>query len=217
MTGTGAETEVASTVLLVRHGETAWNRERRVQGWAPSGLTGRGEEQARAAGRAIADEHAVDRIVASDLRRAAETARLLRRAGRIDAEVEFDPDWRERDFGRLQGLSYEELFEGFPEFALGEVGMEAARAVPEGGESLLGMRERVLDAWARLLDDVEGTVVVVTHGGPLYVLLGHLKDVDLISAILGADYRNGAITELRREGEHVEIRRENHDPYSTTE
>lgn len=73
MTETGA-----GTVLLVHHGETTWNRERRVQGWAPTGLTERGEEQARAAGRAIAAEHAVDRIVTSDLRRTAETARLLR-------------------------------------------------------------------------------------------------------------------------------------------
>jgi 2,3-bisphosphoglycerate-dependent phosphoglycerate mutase len=201
----------AATVLLVRHGETAWNRERRVQGWAPTGLTDRGKEQARAAGGAIGDAFAVDRVVASDLRRTAETARLLRREGGIDAEVEFDPDWRERDFGRLQGLGYEELFEGFPEFALGEVGVEAARAVPEGGESLLGMRERVLGAWERLLEG-EGTVVVVTHGGPIYVLLGHLKGIDLVDAVLGTDYRNGAITELRREGDDVEIRRENHVP-----
>lgn len=56
-----------ATVLLVRHGETGWNRERRVQGWAPSGLTDRGQEQARAVGRAIG-ESAVARIVASDLR-----------------------------------------------------------------------------------------------------------------------------------------------------
>lgn len=211
MTEAGTE-----TVLLVRHGETTWNRERRVQGWAPSGLTDRGEEQARAAGRAIAAEHAVDRIVASDLRRAAETARLLRRAGGIDADIEFDPGWRERDFGRLQGMTYEELFEGFPEFALGEVGIEAARTVPAGGESLLGMRARVLDAWKRLLGGGDETVVV-THGGPLYVLLGHLKDLDLVEAVLGTAYRNGAITELYREGDGVEIRRENHVPYSATE
>lgn len=127
------------------------------------------------------------------------------------------PGWRERDFGRLQGLSYEELFAGFPEFALGEIGIEAARTVPEGGESLLGMRERVLDAWECLLDGDEETVVVVTHGGPLYVLLGHLKDLDLAEAVLGTDYRNGAITELRCEEDSVEIRHENHIPYSATE
>lgn len=206
-----------ATVLLVRHGETAWNRERRVQGWAPSGLTERGEEQARAAGRAIGNGYSVDRIVASDLRRTTETARLLRRAGGIDADVEFDSGWRERDFGRLQGLTYEELFEGFPEFALGEVGIAAARAVPEGGEGLLEMRERVFKAWDRLLDAAEETVVVVTHGGSLYVILGHLKGLDLVSAILGADYRNGAITELERRADGIEIRRGNDVPHSATE
>jgi probable phosphoglycerate mutase len=199
-----------TTVLLVRHGETAWNREKRVQGWAPSGLTDRGEEQAHAAGRAIGDTFAVDRIVASDLRRTVETARLLRRSGRIDAGVEFDPAWRERDFGCLQGLGYEELFEGFPEFALGEVGVPAARAVPTGGESLLEMRERVLGGWDRLLEAAGPgeAVVVVTHGGPIYALLGHLKGIDLVSAMLDHDYRNGAITELRCT-DGVEIRREN--------
>lgn len=206
-----------ASTLLVRHGETAWNRERRVQGWAPSGLTERGEEQARAAGRAIGDGYSVDRLVASDLRRTAETARLLRRAGGIDAEIEFDRDWRERDFGRLQGLTYEELFEGFPEFALGEVGIAAARAVPEGGESLLEMRERVLEAWERVSERVDGTTVVVTHGGPIYVLLGHLKGLDLVSAVLETDCRNGAITELCPEGDGVEIRRENDVPHSATE
>jgi probable phosphoglycerate mutase len=201
---------LTATVLLVRHGETTWNRERRVQGLAPSALTDRGEEQARTLGRAIGDTFAVDRIVASDLRRTVETARLLRRAGRIDAGVEFDPAWRERDFGCLQGLSCEELFEGFPEFALGEVGIKAAGAVPTGGESLLEMRERVLGGWDRLLESVdpEETVVVVTHGGPLHVLLGHLKGIDLVSAVLDHDYRNGAITELRC-ADGVEIRREN--------
>ena len=78
---TGADAATTTTVLLVRHGETTWNRERRVQGWAPSALTERGKQQARAAGRAIAEGHAVDRIVASDLRRAAETACSAGRAG----------------------------------------------------------------------------------------------------------------------------------------
>lgn len=205
-----------TTVLLVRHGETMWNRERRVQGWAPSALTERGEEQARAAGRAIDDEYTVDRIVASDLRRTAETARLLRRAGQIDARIEFDPGWRERDFGRMQGLTYEELFEGFPEFDVDEVGIEAVRTRPEDGESLLDMRERVLDSWERLIGSTEPvderTFVVVTHGGPLYTLLGHLKGWDMVRTIMESEQRNGAINEIRHRDGRVEIRRENEVP-----
>lgn len=218
-----------TTVLLCRHGETAWNRERRVQGWAPTSLTDRGCEQAGALADHVAAEYDVDRVVASDLERAAETARVLGRT--VGADPELDSAWRERDFGRLQGLSYADLFEGYPEYALGETGYAAAEAVPEGGESLLAMRERVLTAWEGLLaeaangvdgvanrangepraDRVEGTdrandadrtVAVVTHGGPLYAVTGRVKALDLVAATLDQEQGNCALNEVRvRDGD----------------
>ena len=66
-----------SRVLFVRHGETTWNREGRIQGWASTPLTGRGRDQARATGELLRAA-GVDRIVASDLQRARETVRLFR-------------------------------------------------------------------------------------------------------------------------------------------
>ena len=68
-----------ATVLLVRHGETTWNRSGRVQGWAPTPLTERGHEQAAALGAHLASTVDVDRLVSSDLRRAQETARYIAR------------------------------------------------------------------------------------------------------------------------------------------
>ena len=186
------------TVLLVRHGETTWNREGRVQGWAPTPLTERGREQARTLGAHLADD-GVDRVVASDLRRAAETARFVGRA--TDAPLAFDRGWRERGFGVYQGLDYRALFEGHPEFALSEVGYAAATAEPEGGESLLAARERVLDALDRLVADLDGeTVAVVTHGGPIRMVLGELRGLDVVEAVLELDVDNCSITELRVEG-----------------
>lgn len=70
-------------LLLVRHGETTWNRDGVIQGWADSSLTDRGRRQARAVGRRLAGE-GVDRLVASDLQRARETAAVLGEAG-VDA------------------------------------------------------------------------------------------------------------------------------------
>ncbi|PSP97202.1 hypothetical protein BRC89_12390 [Halobacteriales archaeon QS_4_70_19] len=70
-----------TTVLLLRHGETTWNRQGRIQGWAPTPLTERGHEQARRAGTAIADTYDVDRVVASDLRRTRETTAEALSAG----------------------------------------------------------------------------------------------------------------------------------------
>lgn len=188
-----------TTVLLVRHGETAWNRDGRIQGWAPTSLTERGREQARTVGRHVAGEYDVDAMQASDLTRTRETARLVARE--VGVEPTFERAWRERGFGVYQGLEYEALFEGFPEFAVGKNGHRAVTATPEAGESLVDVRERVLAGWERLLDDAgrDDTVLVVSHGGPLYVLLGHLKGLDLVAAITEQSQENCAINEVRVE------------------
>ena len=201
-------------VLLVRHGETAWNADRRVQGWAPAPLAERGREQASLAGRHLAGTYDIDRVVASDLRRTRETAALVREAG-VDAELVFDRAWRERDFGVYQGLSYEALFETHPEFAVTESGRHALEAVPERGESLLDCRERVLDTFDRLVADAgDETVLIVTHGGPLYALLGHLKGIDYVESIAGESQGNCAVNELRGDPEEgFAIVRENDTSY----
>lgn len=197
-----------ATVLLCRHGETTWNRERRVQGWAPTTLTDRGREQARALAAHVAAEYDVDRLFASDLERAAETARFVGRE--VGAEPKLDRAWRERSFGRFQGLSYFELFEGYPEYALGQTGYAAAESVPEGGESLLAMRERVLDAWDALLAGLTGaTIAVVTHGGPLYAVTGAVKGLDVVTATLEQRQGNCALNEFRVTDGEIELVAEN--------
>lgn len=198
-----------ATLVLVRHGETMWNRDGRVQGWAAVGLTERGDQQAAALADALAERYAVDRVVSSDLRRTLETARPICRA--VDCELNRDSRWRERDFGVLQGLDYESLFLGYPEFTLTEVGYTAAQASPANGESLLDNRERVLNALTGLRDSVapEETVVVVTHGGPLYLALGWVKGIDIVATIMEQEQGNCAINELAVDGERIAVQREN--------
>ena len=198
------------TLVVVRHGETMWNRKQRVQGWAAVGLTDRGHRQAAALADRIAEEYAVDRVVSSDLRRTLETTRPLARA--VDCEPTTDRRWRERDFGVLQGLNYGELFLGHPEFTLTEVGYAAAQATPERGESLLDHRERVLDAATDLGADIDTdeTIVVVTHGGPLYLLLGWVKAFDIVATIMEQEQGNCAINELAVDGDGtLTVEREN--------
>lgn len=185
-----------STVVLVRHGETDWNRDERVQGWAPAPLNDRGRQQARTLGEHVVTSYDVDRIVASDLRRTTETVREIRRV-LSDADVEFSREWRERDFGVLQGLSYEALFEGYPEFSVFSSGAHAVPARPEGGESWLDLGERVLAAWERLLSNAgDETVLVVTHGGPIHVVIGELRGLDAVSSITDVELGNCALTEV---------------------
>lgn len=176
-----------------------------MQGWAPTPLTERGREQARRAGAAIADAYAVDRIVASDLRRTRETTAELLDA--IHIEPSFDGRWRERSFGDLQGLTVEAVFEGHPEYSLLASGAAGARATPPGGESLIEARERVLEGWDALIADAEPeeTVLVVTHGGPLFLLLAHVRGQDFETAMGEGWPENTSLAELRvaRDGDDM--------------
>ena len=207
----------AATLVLVRHGETTWNRDRRVQGWAPSTLTDRGEREARAVGAHLADAHDVDGVVHSDLRRTVETARWIVGAHDRSPRRCPDPAWRERDFGVLQGLTYEELFVGYPEFSLLESGGRAASARPEGGESWLDLRERVLAAWRRLCGAVEPgrTVCVVTHGGPIRAILAAHHGLGPVEAVADLEADNCGVTTFRVD-EAIDLCGENETPWTVS-
>lgn len=217
------------TALLVRHGQTEWNAERRLQGWAPVGLSERGHDQAAALGAEVADAHEVDAIVASDLERTRQTAEHLAEA--TGAPLEFDRGWRERGFGVYQGLPYADVQDRHPEFDLREISIVGLPATPEGGESVADVRERVFDAWERLhaagdggadagegsggdatnASGADGTVAVVTHGGPLHLVLGRLKDLSVEESLRAGHQGNCSINEIRANGDGAfEVRRENH-------
>jgi probable phosphoglycerate mutase len=192
-----------TTAVVVRHGETDWNSEGRMQGWAPVPLNELGREQAVAAGDWLADRYAFDRVVCSDLLRTRETATRLCEPLDLDGDrVRFSSAWRERDLGVYQGLTYADMYERFPEFGLGEAAAQAAAETPEGGESLLDLRDRTLDGWADLLAraGTEETVLVVTHGGPIHFLLGHVKGLDVRDAFMEHSMSNCGVTVLEHSG-----------------
>ncbi len=205
------------TVLLLRHGETTWNRDGRVQGWAASPLTELGREQARALGDRLACEYDVDRLLSSDLRRAVETTRYTRRSTGLTPT--FESAWRERGFGQFQGMTQTELFEDHPQYALAKVGYRAATERPDRGERLLDMRERVLGRWRELCDGLrpDETVAVVAHGGPIYVVLGDVKGYDIVASITDQEQGNCAVNELRVDDGDVTIAREDDTSHLDTE
>jgi len=183
-----------ATVLLARHGETTWNRERRLQGWAPARLTDRGREQAAALATALT-ARGPDRLVCSDLERSVETA------DRVADEVGLDPApdraWRERDYGFLQGLPADEAFERFPRLSL-DRGEAALVERPDGGESLREFADRVTRAWERLgadLDDDE-TVALVTHNGVVKTVLARVEGRSLVERYRTETHPNCALTEV---------------------
>jgi probable phosphoglycerate mutase len=185
-----------TTIVAVRHGETTWNRQRRLQGWAPARLTDRGRERADRLGATLAQRYDIDRVLSSDLHRAEETAAIL--GDHVDAPVAFESAWRERDLGVHQGLPVDEMAERFPEYDLEKAGPEAAHRRPESGERLADVRDRVVAEWETTLAESEPgeTVLVVTHGGPIRLLLGHLKGLDIVETILDQPQDTCSITEF---------------------
>jgi broad specificity phosphatase PhoE len=149
-----------TTLLLARHGETDWNRDRRVQGHSDQPLN----ETGRAQSHALADELEdlpVDAVYSSDLARALETARIV--ADRLGLPVTPLHDLREKNFGTWEGLTDEEVFRRFPEARSGHWG---------DGETPDELSERVLRALRRIAaEHPDGHVLVVAHGGPLRALL----------------------------------------------
>jgi len=183
-------------IVAVRHGESTWNRDRRMQGWAPTRLTDRGREQAAACGAHLADEYDVDRIHASDLRRVRETVAEIE--AHVDAPVSYEAAWRERDLGVYQGLTYDDVFGRFPEFALGDDAAEAAARTPESGESLREMADRVATRFEEVLDNAgpDETRLVVAHGGPIRALMVHVDGASVREAVLERAQDNCGVTQF---------------------
>jgi broad specificity phosphatase PhoE len=149
-------------ILLARHGQSDWNRERRWQGHADRPLTELGQEQARALAERL-HEIRLDAIYSSDLERARATAEAV--AAPRGLNVHQRPDLREVDVGSWSGLTREEAQELNPEdFARWLEGSAGWR----DGETYEEMSDRVLHAVAEIVErHPDGRVLVVSHGGPI--------------------------------------------------
>ena len=138
-----------TTLLLVRHGETDWNAEGRLQGQTDRPLSDYGRRQARQLAEELESEE-LEAIYSSDLARARETAEIVRE--RLGLPVVLDPDLREKDWGTWEGLT----------------SVERDR-VEFVGESTEAHRDRMLRSLRRISESHpgDGQVLVVTHGGSM--------------------------------------------------
>ena len=148
-------------LILIRHGETAWNRERRMQGQTDTPLSDIGRAQAQAVGQRLA-RHPFVALYSSDLTRAWDTAAAIARAS--GREVRREPALRERTFGVFEGLTYEEMAQRYPDEHARFSTRDPDYAVP-GGESPRQFFERSLACLEAIAAAHAGaSVVVVTHG-----------------------------------------------------
>jgi len=179
-------------LVAVRHGETVWNAEMRMQGQLDTALSERGRWQAARAADSLAGE-GIEAIFASDLERAFDTARAL--AGRLGLTITTDAGLRERSFGLFQGFTYAEIDARWP--------AEAARwrrhdpdFGPEGGETLREFSARAVGACTRIAASQAGrTIAIVTHGGVLDCLYRAAAGIEL-GAPRSWELGNAAINRL---------------------
>jgi probable phosphoglycerate mutase len=151
-------------LIALRHGETAWNVETRLQGQLDIELNARGREQARQAAQALLHEQP-QVLYSSDLSRARETAEAIAQATGLP--VQLDPGLRERHFGIWQGHTYAEVEQAWPELSACWRRREAAFGPPEG-ETLQQFFDRSVSTATRIAQRHPGqTVALVAHGGVL--------------------------------------------------
>lgn len=166
-------------LYLVRHGETDWNKARRIQGSTDIPLNDTGRAQALDTARLLS-RRSFDRVVASPLSRALETGSII--ASHLGlAEPEIDPGMIERNYGEAEGFTFDDIALHFPDDA----------PVP-GRERRSVLRARVETALLGIAERHPGeTVVVATHGAVIRAIVNHISPET--SADRSVPIRNGSI------------------------
>jgi probable phosphoglycerate mutase len=163
---------MTTQLIIVRHGQTDWNIERRIQGWRDIDLNDNGRMQAQRLAAALASpesKHApLHAIYSSDLSRARETAQAVARALQLPLNV--TSGVRERNYGILEGVPFDQMHEHHPEVAAIWKSRDPDGVIPQG-ETLRTFNERVTGA----LHDIakrhqQERVMVVTHGGAMDII-----------------------------------------------
>ncbi len=180
-------------ILAIRHGETTWNVDTRIQGQIDIPLNDHGRWQAQQLAKALADED-IDAIYASDLSRAFETAQAVATIKQLPVQAR--PHLRERHFGDFQGHTWQDIQDQWPQDAE-QWRVRHPEWTPQGGgESLVMLHQRI----EQLIDTIASPhvgqqVLWVTHGGVLDILYRMATGQDLQAARTWG-LRNTAINRL---------------------
>ena len=169
-----------TTLFLIRHGETEWNLKGIHQGHLDSPLTHKGENQARLLGMRLAREGMqFDTIYTSDLGRAMQSATNICKETGQEPLITREPRLRERALGLLEGLTYAEIEEKFPDDYASHISGDADYR-PEGGESWRDIQERTVCALNDLASsNIGAKILCVTHGGMITMAVKSCLGIDI--------------------------------------
>jgi 2,3-bisphosphoglycerate-dependent phosphoglycerate mutase len=167
-------------VILIRPGETDWNKAGRWQGWVAVPLNEHGKQQARALARYIRNI-GISALYASDLQRARETADLL--AENLGFAPVYDARLRERSIGQWQGLTLDEMKAWYPDEYQALLQDRSGYIIP-GGESRADMRKRMIEAFNAYLAEARGeTIGILSHSSAIRTLLMEwIPEAELVEA-----------------------------------
>lgn len=172
-----------TTILLIRHGETAWNAVRRLQGHIDIPLNEEGERQAAALARALAAEK-LDAIVSSDLQRAMQTAQAVASL-HAGLQLQTEQGLRERAYGVFEGMLYQDIQQQYPDDFARWQARDVEAVMPAGdrvAESFHQFYDRAISGLRAVAARHAGqTVAVVAHGGVLECAYREARGIQLDS------------------------------------
>ncbi len=161
-------------LILIRHGETLWNKEGRIQGTSDIELSSVGIEQARLLALSLKDHH-ISAIHASPLKRALQTAEIINEFHR--KEIQTHPDLMEMDQGDFEGFSFKELMACEKDFLNKWIANPASVQMPNG-ESLTQLQQRAWRALETIINREENALVVA-HNFTIAAILCRIRNISL--------------------------------------
>lgn len=192
-------------ILAIRHGETAWNVVKRLQGHTDIPLNAEGRRQAKALASALQNEK-LDAIIASDLQRAVQTAGEIARLQGLPTRI--DAGLRERCFGAFEGMLYSEIPHRYPREYAAWRAHEPDVPFPPGereGETIRAFHQRVIEHMQHYARQFEGKkIAIVAHGGVLECAYRAAKDLQL-SAPREVTIYNASINRFSCEGSNWQL------------
>lgn len=163
-------------IYIVRHGETQWNIEKRMQGWGNSNLTDLGIKQATLLGKSLLPTDFI-KVFSSPLGRAIDTTNHI--IGDRNLDITICEDFKEMGFGHWEGVNPSKLRLEYPE-QYSNFWSNAHKYSPAGGETFEAVHNRVISGIHYIASaNQEGNILLVTHGMIIQVLLLHIKGLPL--------------------------------------
>lgn len=196
-----------TTLTLIRHGETDWNRVKRIQGHTDIPLSAEGEHQAVRLGARVAREvaaqgHVFDQVLTSDLQRAVQSAEPVAKA--CGLPLVRTANLRERHYGAFETRTPDDIQAQFPQDYVRWQTRDPDFTIP-GGESTRGFYTRITDFVRQLVRDYEGQhLALVAHGGVLDCCYRLATGLDL-SAPRSYPLLNASVNRIAFDGEHWQV------------